>query len=73
MEAEGNMEYIVSFTCGALVCAAFSWVVLRAKPAQRGEERKEAEKRKAQEDADAEQMLRQWDAMMRYTGRQQDG
>lgn len=66
------MEYIVCFTCGALVCAAFSWFALRAKPAGRAEERKEAEKRKAQEDADAEQMLRQWDAMMRYTGRQQD-
>lgn len=66
------MEYIVCFTCGALVGAVFTFVALRAKPAGRAEERKEAEKRKAQEDADAEQMLRQWDAMMRYTGRQQD-
>lgn len=66
------MEYIVSFTCGALVCAAFSWVALRAKPAGHAEERKETAEHKAVENADAEQMLRQWDAMMRYTGRQQD-
>lgn len=66
------MEYIVCFTCGALVGAVFTFVALRAKPAGHAEERKETAEHKAVENAEAEQVLRQWDAMMRYTGRQQD-